>query len=361
MAFAGSSHYPSRVFLILLSIGTHAAFQPRRWSWAFVRPHRIEYHTPQLSLPQQRHQKSGTMRVQRPQEQYKDDNSNNGNDEGLRSDPDLFDYFDPLLSPHAYPNGISPDHSPLAGQARRETISSSSTRYSRRIGFLLDDDHEPKAQSRNVDSDSLASKNTSPNVFDPLLSPHAYPNGVPDVVIGYEHATSTSTATTTTTTTTVKDSDRESPSSNPLEDKRRVGILLIDHGSRNSESNERLHELAKAYQKEYGSSQTLVRAAHMEIAQPSIPNALQAMILEARKSGDPTCTLDEIICHPFFLSPMGRHVSEDIPRIIDEAKQNLSIDIPITITKPVGSETAIIMTAMHSLIQQSTATTAARR
>ena len=36
---------------------------------------------------------------------------------------------------------------------------------------------------------------------------------------------------------------------------------------------------------------------------------------------------DEIICHPYFLSP-GRHVREDIPRIVNEAVSSLEIEIP---------------------------------
>lgn len=47
--------------------------------------------------------------------------------EGDKGEPDLFDYFDPLLSPHAYPDGISPDHMVERGQ--RQSSSSQSDEY----------------------------------------------------------------------------------------------------------------------------------------------------------------------------------------------------------------------------------------
>ncbi|KAL7575850.1 hypothetical protein ACA910_003168 [Epithemia clementina (nom. ined.)] len=266
-------------------------------------------------------------------------------------DRDLFEYFDPLLSPHAYPNGISPDHAPLSEQELENQKTPSARRSRQSFGFRLLDEQQLYEGVENVKSSRPTE--TSPDVFDPLLSPHSYPTGVPDVVIGFEHVTTKSTSS--------NGSQRESISTDEKNRRRKVGILLIDHGSRNKESNERLHQLAQIYQEQYGSSDTVVRAAHMEFAQPTIPDALQALIEETGNGNtNSNDSLDEIICHPFFLSPMGRHVSEDIPRIIEAAKKDLSIDIPITLTEPVGAETSVIMQAVHSLIQQSKRTSTAK-
>ena len=256
------------------------------------------------------------------------DNIHNDND----SDPDLFDYFDPLLSPHAYPNGISPEHAPLSNEEleKKPQVSAASTNV---FGFRLEQDTVMVDDHKMTDSLQSAGRvvepkiAASPDVFDPLLSPHAYPNGTPEKILGEDEGTTTT--------------------------KGRIGILIIDHGSRNDASNQRLHQLASIYQESYGSSRTVVRAAHMEIASPTIPEAIKAL-LDETSTTDSQSTLDEIICHPFFLSPLGRHSSEDIPRIVEEAKKDLSIDIPITITQPVGAETGILMQAVHSVIQEST-------
>jgi sirohydrochlorin ferrochelatase len=60
---------------------------------------------------------------------------------------------------------------------------------------------------------------------------------------------------------------------------------------------------------------------------------------------------DEIICHPYFLSP-GRHVREDIPQIIEEAIASLQIEIPVITTDPLGSNTQLMLGAIHSLVRE---------
>ena len=60
---------------------------------------------------------------------------------------------------------------------------------------------------------------------------------------------------------------------------------------------------------------------------------------------------DEIVCHPYFLSP-GRHVKEDIPKLVQEAIENLNIDnIRVVITDPLGSNTPLMIGAIHSIVQ----------
>ncbi|OEU14039.1 hypothetical protein FRACYDRAFT_164171, partial [Fragilariopsis cylindrus CCMP1102] len=86
------------------------------------------------------------------------------------------------------------------------------------------------------------------------------------------------------------------------------GVLLMDHGSKKEKSNARLQAMANLYQ--LTKPTIIVLAAHMEIGTPSIHDGLTAL----KYMG-----VDEIICHPFFLSADGRHVKEDIPRIIGEA------------------------------------------
>ena len=91
----------------------------------------------------------------------------------------------------------------------------------------------------------------------------------------------------------------------------------------------------------------IVRHAHMEIAEPSIKDALASLLEEG---------VDEIVCHPYFLSP-GRHVKEDIPELVAEATKSLQIKIPIVTTEPVGSQTDIMIRAIHSAVKKTAAST----
>ena len=144
---------------------------------------------------------------------------------------DLFEYFDPLLSPHAYPDGVSPDHKP-----NKEKV-------------ITDEDRE--APTRLYKRSTEVAELDPSQVFDPTLSPHSYPDGTPSLVVG----------------------DQE------VSVKKKVGILLIDHGSKKQASNDRLHELAHVYQQS-AESNVIVRAAHMEIANPSIPEGLESLLDE---------------------------------------------------------------------------------
>ncbi|KAL3909909.1 MAG: hypothetical protein SGILL_007901, partial [Bacillariaceae sp.] len=130
-----------------------------------------------------------------------------------------------------------------------------------------------------------------------------------------------------------------------LVEQKTVGILLMDHGSKKEASNARLQTMAQLYQssmdeKQYNdqasaaASKVVVKAAHMEIATPSIPDGLQALL---------DAGVDEIVCHPFFLSPDGRHVKEDIPEIIDGAVKSLDIQVPVITTAPVGSNVDLML------------------
>lgn len=88
-----------------------------------------------------------------------------------------------------------------------------------------------------------------------------------------------------------------------------IGYLLIDHGSRRAESNRQLEAMAD-----------LVRArrpgvpvvtAHMEVAPPTIADGVAALAATG---------VTEIRPLLYFLAD-GRHVSEDIPRLLAEAVQ----------------------------------------
>ena len=87
-------------------------------------------------------------------------------------------------------------------------------------------------------------------------------------------------------------------------------ILLIDHGSVRAEANHMLDCMANLVQSMVG-VEVIVRAAHMELAEPYIPDGLRSCV-EAGAT--------EIVVFPYMLSP-GKHSTRDIPRMVAEAAQ----------------------------------------
>ena len=206
------------------------------------------------------------------------DNNNDNNGEGE-------DLFDPLLSPRAYANGV--DDAPV--------------------------DIEDEVNQQTTNMNKLRTTADADDFFDPLLSPHAYANGVDEAPINLDSTTASAAAT----------------SSSFTRQEEKIGVLLIDHGSKRDASNQHIMNVAQLYENRITSKQqvgfglsaaasstttsttTIVRAAHMEIAPPSILTQLRSLIIDDKAT--------KIICVPYFLSP-GKHATEDIPQLISEAK-----------------------------------------
>ena len=111
-----------------------------------------------------------------------------------------------------------------------------------------------------VDSTNIIFRSSeSDDIFDswdPRLSPHMYPEGIPSK---------------TTSANGVAQSKEKVVE--------KIGVLLIDHGSRKTESNNSLHLLAQQYQSSsICPPHVIVGAAHMELATPSIEMGIQNLI-----------------------------------------------------------------------------------
>ena len=85
-------------------------------------------------------------------------------------------------------------------------------------------------------------------------------------------------------------------------------VLLIDHGSRLPEANATLDAIADLVRAEAGGT-LIVRAAHMELAEPTIAQAFAACVEDGATT---------VVALPYMLAP-GRHAREDIPRLVEEA------------------------------------------
>lgn len=87
----------------------------------------------------------------------------------------------------------------------------------------------------------------------------------------------------------------------------RVGIIVVDHGSKRQASNEMLLEVARLFQESTGYA--IVEPAHMELAEPTIAQAFDRCVERGAEL---------VVCHPYFLLP-GRHWNQDIPELVAEA------------------------------------------
>ena len=87
----------------------------------------------------------------------------------------------------------------------------------------------------------------------------------------------------------------------------KTALLLVDHGSARAKANELLAEVALLVRALSGLE--VVECAHMELAEPTIAQALEA----CERAG-----ADLVIVHPYFLAP-GNHSTQDIPRLVGEA------------------------------------------
>ena len=261
--------------------------------------------------------------------------------------------FDPLLSPHAYVHGTDADpidineddgtditNRPFISETSEISRASSSSTFGFEVYASNNNDNNgvgedlfdpllsPRAYANSVDDapvdieDEVNQQTTNMNkltttaaddLFDPLLSPHAYSNGVDEAPINLDSTTASAS----------------SSSSSFTRQEEKIGVLLIDHGSKRDASNQHIMNVAQLYENRITSKQqvgfglsaaasatttsttTIVRAAHMEIAPPSILTQLRSLIIDDKAT--------KIICVPYFLSP-GKHATEDIPQLISEAK-----------------------------------------
>src|SRR5687767_12338735 len=102
------------------------------------------------------------------------------------------------------------------------------------------------------------------------------------------------------------------------------GILIVDHGSRLTDANEMLGDMADLIQSMAGSG-VVVRYAHMELAEPDINQGFA----ECVQAG-----ATDVTVFPYMLSP-GRHSTSDIPRMVSAAARAFP-HVSFNVTPAVG-------------------------
>lgn len=106
-------------------------------------------------------------------------------------------------------------------------------------------------------------------------------------------------------------------------------LVLVDHGSRSPAANAQLE--AAAAQLRARLPGRAVRCAHLELAPPSLPQAIDGCVAEGAR---------QVTIAPWFLSA-GRHGAGDIPRLAAEARARHP-QIKIRVAAPLGAHPGLI-------------------
>jgi len=85
-------------------------------------------------------------------------------------------------------------------------------------------------------------------------------------------------------------------------------VLLVGHGSKLTGSNDAIDQVIETLHKKEPA--TIFQAAFLEIRSPNIPEGIELCLSRGA---------DEVVVIPYFVQA-GKHVVQDIPRIISEAK-----------------------------------------
>ncbi|MFV1871921.1 MAG: sirohydrochlorin chelatase [Oleiphilus sp.] len=103
-------------------------------------------------------------------------------------------------------------------------------------------------------------------------------------------------------------------------------LVVIAHGSRRAQSNEEVGALACALAGLVKEKYPLVGVGFLELAEPLIPDSLEALIAQGAT---------EIDVFPYFLSA-GRHVVTDVPEEVRSVQEKYP-HIPIRMTTYLGA------------------------
>ena len=120
----------------------------------------------------------------------------------------------------------------------------------------------------------------------------------------------------------------------------RPALLIVDHGTRISASNDRL----AAFAREIAGARPdwLVEHAHMELAEPGFETAIEVLVDRGAS---------EILIHLHFLGD-GYHVRETIPELVARARERHHA-IPIETTAPLGDDPRLVEIVLGRMELQS--------
>jgi len=107
------------------------------------------------------------------------------------------------------------------------------------------------------------------------------------------------------------------------------GLLIVDHGSRNAEANERLAAFARRIAEVR--PDWLVEHAHMELAVPDFEAGVELLVSRGAHA---------ILVHLHFLGT-GFHVRETLPQLADRMRERHP-GIEIELSTPLGDDHRLV-------------------
>lgn len=114
-------------------------------------------------------------------------------------------------------------------------------------------------------------------------------------------------------------------------DKPTTGIIICDHGSRRSQSNDSLKHLADLFGARFAEECQIVEPAHMELAMPDIAAAYASCVERGAT---------HIVVLPLFLAK-GKHWTRDIPSLTGQAAATFS-HTTYQIAEPLGIDDLLL-------------------
>ena len=111
--------------------------------------------------------------------------------------------------------------------------------------------------------------------------------------------------------------------------KKRIAVVLVGHGSKAKDFDGAMKKVARALRKGPFAS---VCCAYLEINSPSIPEAVESAVRDGSR---------EVRVLPYFLLS-GRHIREDIPRIVSEERGRWKNKAKIVLCPYLGFDPRIV-------------------
>jgi sirohydrochlorin ferrochelatase len=151
----------------------------------------------------------------------------------------------------------------------------------------------------------------------------------------------------------------------------RLGVVIVDHGSRRAASNDALLAFCDVYRAQQqpaaaatpngnghgnthssSSSSTTTAAAqvvavepaHMELAEPTIEQAVGRCVAAGAR---------RVVVAPFFLS-RGRHIQEDIPLLVEGARKAFP-GVDVSVAAPLGADMAGLARILAANVERAAA------
>lgn len=124
-----------------------------------------------------------------------------------------------------------------------------------------------------------------------------------------------------------------------------IGLIVFAHGSRVSAANDAVRSVAREASRQAGLP--VYETAFLELADPSLGEAVTALAARG---------IRRILVTPYFLT-MGRHLTEDLPKLLAEARAQHP-DLSIEASPPLDGHpdlAGILASRANALLESPTA------